>query len=131
MTFLSIDHPAISCQDPRKLADWYCKHFGMQLIADDGKEPPSLLVGYASDTKTSCMVELMPTRHPGTPPIEMPRFCQGLRHFAIRVSDFDKAYELMKAAGVTFMFEPLQAIGGGKVVSFRDPEGNEVQIVQR
>ena len=30
-----------------------------------------------------------------------------------------------------FLFEPVVAVGGGKVVSFRDPEGNELQIVQR
>jgi glyoxylase I family protein len=129
--FQAIDHPAISCHDPRKIARWYCEHLGMQLIADDGKEPPSLLVGFSSDTKSGCMIELMPVRHPGPPPVDVPRFAQGLRHFAIRVSDFDAAYAQLKAAGVTFLFEPVQAVGGGKIVSFRDPEGNELQIVQR
>jgi catechol 2,3-dioxygenase-like lactoylglutathione lyase family enzyme len=74
----------------------------------------------------------MPIKHPGRPkPVDVPRFCQGLRHFAVRVSNFDQAYAQLKEAGVTFLFEPVQAVGGGKIVSFRDPEGNEVQIVQR
>jgi len=29
------------------------------------------------------------------------------------------------------MFEPVAAVGGGTISSFRDPEGNELQIVQR
>jgi len=47
------------------------------------------------------------------------------------VSDFDQAYAALKAAGVIFIMEPMPAIGGGKLVSFRDPEGNELQIIQR
>jgi catechol 2,3-dioxygenase-like lactoylglutathione lyase family enzyme len=78
------------------------------------------------------LIELMPIKNPGGPkPIDVPRFCQGLRHFAVRVSDFDKAYARLRAAGVQFLFEPVKAVGGGKIVSFRDPEGNELQIVQR
>jgi catechol 2,3-dioxygenase-like lactoylglutathione lyase family enzyme len=54
-----------------------------------------------------------------------------LRHLALRVSDFDEAYRRLKNLGVRFLFEPITALGGGKIVSFRDPEGNELQIVQR
>jgi predicted enzyme related to lactoylglutathione lyase len=50
---------------------------------------------------------------------------------AIRVTDFDAAYAQLKAAGVQFLGEPGTAVGGGPIVSFRDPEGNELQIVQR
>jgi predicted enzyme related to lactoylglutathione lyase len=49
----------------------------------------------------------------------------------VRVSDFDAAYAKLKEAGVEYLFEPVIAVGGGRIVSFRDPEGNEVQIVQR
>jgi predicted enzyme related to lactoylglutathione lyase len=47
------------------------------------------------------------------------------------VSNFDEAYGKLKTLGVKFLFEPIAAVGGGKVVSFRDPEGNELQIVER
>jgi glyoxylase I family protein len=132
MLYTAIDHPAISCNDPRKLAEWYCKHMGMKILGDNGQEPASLLLGYSDDLRAGATLELMPVKNPGgTPPVEVPRFCQGLRHFAVRVSDFDAAYAELKAIGVEFLFEPVIAVGGGKIVSFRDPEGNEVQIVQR
>jgi catechol 2,3-dioxygenase-like lactoylglutathione lyase family enzyme len=103
----------------------------MKIVRDDGKEPPSLLLAWSDDLKTNSMLELMPIKHPGPSPRDLPRLCPGLRHFAIRVTDFDQAYARVKAAGVEFLFEPTTAVGGGRVVSFRDPDGNEVQIVQR
>jgi glyoxylase I family protein len=128
MPYLCIDHPAISCQDVERQAAWYCKVFGMVVEFHDGKTPPSVLVGYPGDCTA---LELMPVRDKGPEPAKVPRFQPGLRHLAFRVSDFHVAYEKLKQDGVEFLFEPLQAVGGGMVVSFRDPEGNELQIVQR
>ena len=44
---------------------------------------------------------------------------------------FDSAYEKLKMLGVRFITEPGEALGGGRTILFRDPEGNELQIVQR
>jgi catechol 2,3-dioxygenase-like lactoylglutathione lyase family enzyme len=132
MLFLSIDHPAIACQDVNRQMKWYCEQLGMQLIASDGKMPPGLLVGYGNNANGGAMVELMPAREPGPAPDAFARFQPGLRHLAFRVANFDEAYNRLKAGGVKFLFEPVNnAVGGGKIVSFRDPEGNELQIVER
>jgi len=129
--FLSIDHPAIACYDVKRQIEWYCRHLGMRVVASNGQDPPSAVVGYDADARGGAMIELMPAREPGPPPQDVPRFSPGVRHIALRVSDFDAAYAQLKAAGVPFLMEPAQAVGGGKIVSFRDPEGNELQIVQR
>jgi glyoxylase I family protein len=132
MLYLAIDHPAVSALDVHKLAGWYCKHMGMRIVGDNGQEPASLLLGWDDDLRVGATLELMPVKdHGGPAPASVPRLCQGIRHFAVRVSDFDKAYAELKAIGVPFLFEPIVAVGGGRIVSFRDPEGNEVQIVQR
>ncbi len=131
MLFTGIDHPAISCQNVRLQIEWYCTHLGMRLVASNGQEPPSVVVGFGETMKDGPMIELMPMKDIGPSPIDLPRFCQGLRHLAFRVSNFDVAYEKLKAAGIAFLFEPAIAVGGGKIVSFRDPEGNELQIVER
>jgi len=73
----------------------------------------------------------MPVRDEGSDAADMARFQHGMRHFAFRVADFEAAYKRLKELGIKFLFEPVTAIGGGKIVSFRDPEGNEVQIVER
>ena len=131
MLYQSVDHPAISCLDVQGQAQWYCQHLGMKMFFSDGKVPPSVLLGYGDTIGRTAMVELMPARDPGPGPDTLARFAPGIRHLALRVSDFDEAYRRLKLLGVKFLFEPAVAGGGGKVVSFRDPEGNELQIVQR
>ena len=132
MLFTQIDHPAISCRDPQAQMDWYCRNLGMRVIATNGQQPPSAILGFGEGgVRGGSILEIMPVKDAGPSPAEMPRFAPGLRHLAFRVSDFEKAYAKLKSAGVTFLFEPTTAVGGGKIVSFRDPEGNELQIVQR
>jgi glyoxylase I family protein len=130
--FTGIDHPAIACHDVDAMIRWYERHLGMRLIASNGQTPASVVMGYGEGgVRGAAMIELMPARESGPEPIDHARFAPGIRHVALRVSDFDRAYAALKAAGVTFLFEPTVAVGGGKIVSFRDPEGNELQIVQR
>lgn len=131
MPFTAIDHPAIACYDPRKLGQWYCDTFGMRIIAENGAEPPSMVIGFDRDVRSGAMIEIMPAREEGDHPAKFRRFQPGLRHMALRVTDFDAAYAELKSAGIEFLGEPVIAVGGGRIVSFRDPEGNELQIVQR
>ena len=131
MLFTSLDHPAIACSDVEKLADWYCRNFGMRIIASNGEKPPAMVIGYGDSLRGGAMIELMPVKHPGADPASFGRFAPGIRHIALRVSDFDAAYAKLKELDVPFTTEIGQAVGGGKTILFRDPEGNELQIVQR
>jgi len=129
--FLSLDHPCIACTDVRRQVEWYCLALGMRVIATDDKEPPGFLVGYDGTTADGAMIELVPAKDPGPRPDSFKRFQPGLRHVALRVTDFGEAYARLKSLGVVFTVDPGEALGGGKTVLFRDPEGNELQIVQR
>jgi catechol 2,3-dioxygenase-like lactoylglutathione lyase family enzyme len=130
--YTCIDHPAISCRDVEAMSRWYCANLGMRTIASNGQTPPSVLLGYDGKATGGAMIELMPAKDDGPDPAAVARFQPGLRHLAIRVSDFESAYGKLASVGVEFLFEPIDgAVGGGKIVSFRDPEGNELQIVER
>jgi glyoxylase I family protein len=131
MIFTAVEHPAIACHDVRKLADWYCRTFGMQVIASNDAEPPAMVIGFSKSLTDGAVIEMMPVRDEGPKPAETPRFQPGIRHVAFRVSDFDEAYAKLKDAGVQFTTPPGEAVGGGRTILFRDPEGNELQIVQR
>jgi len=126
--FLSIDHPAIACYDVQRQIKWYCDNLGMRVIA---RGDAAALVGYDEHPKAGAMIELMAVKHVGPPPIEIPTHCPGLRHLALRVKNFDEAQKKLTSAGATFIGEIGRAVGGGKIQSFRDPEGNELQIVER
>ena len=129
--FLALDHPCVACTDVRKQVEWYCLALGMRVITTDSKEPPGFLVGYDESVAGGAMIELVPARDAGPRADAFKRFQPGIRHVALRVADFDAAYARLKQLGVTFTVEPGEAMGGGKTVLFRDPEGNELQIVQR
>jgi len=77
------------------------------------------------------MIELVAAKDAGPRADSFKRFQPGIRHVALRVNDFDAAYARLKELRVAFTVEPGEAMGGGKTVLFRDPEGNELQIVQR
>jgi catechol 2,3-dioxygenase-like lactoylglutathione lyase family enzyme len=131
MLYTGIDHPAIACSDVRALAAWYCETFGMRVLAQNGADPPAMVIGFGEGLSGGAVIELMPAADPGPDPASFARFQPGIRHVALRVSDFDAAHARLRAAGVRFTTEPGQAVGGGRTVLFRDPEGNELQIVQR
>src|SRR5437870_7208294 len=106
--FTGIDHPAITCYDVKAQIEWYCKMLGMKVIASNNQEPPSAMLGYGDGGVTGgTMMELMPARDPGPKPIDVPRFAPGVRHVALRVSDFDQAYSALKAAGIKFLMDPI------------------------
>ena len=125
--FTAIDHPAIAANDPAALIRWYCAVLGMKVIATNGLNPPTALVGYGELVS----IEIMPVKDPGPAPGDTPRCSPGLRHLALRVRNFAEARSHLEQHGVKLMFEPVAAIGGGTISSFRDPEGNELQIVER
>jgi len=131
MLFTAIDHPAIACYNTAKQIQWYCATLGMRVIATNEQNPPTAIVGYDEHARGGAMIELMPVREDGPRPETLRRFQPGIRHVALRVSNFDEACAALNSAGVRFISEPGDAMGGGRIVSFRDPEGNELQIVQR
>ena len=129
--FLAIDHPAIACRDTRRQIEWYRGKLGMRIVAQNDADPPTALMGYDKDLRHGAVIELMPARDAGPEPAAVARFAPGLRHLALRVQDFEDAFGYLKERGVEFLSEPGIAVGGGRIVSFRDPEGNELQIVER
>jgi glyoxylase I family protein len=122
--FAGVDHIAIAAQDPARLADWYCEHLGFRALSDNGKERPTRLLAGAAGG----MIEMMPDDE--SPPPGRELFDRGLSHLAVRVSDLDRALARLRQSGVD-VAEPVAAAGGGRVATFRDPEGNVVQVVER
>ena len=131
MSFVAVDHPSIACQDLDRLAQWYRDAFGMRIIARNDVGRRGLLLGFDESTRGGAMIELTAATQPGPRADTFSRAQPGLRHVAIRVNDFNRAYERLKELRVEFTTEPHEAMGGGRTVLFRDPEGNELQVVQR
>lgn len=131
MSFLAIDHPSLACLDLDRMTKWYCDAFGMKVVTRNDSGRRGVLIGFDGSTNGSAMIELTESRDTGPKPDSIGRAAPGWRHVAIRVRDFEAAHERLKQLNVRFTTEPHDAMGGGRTILFRDPEGNELQIVQR
>lgn len=121
--FLGIDHPAVAAEDVDALADWYCATVGYEKLVRTDK--PVWILRAADGT----LLEIMPRDE--TPRPERTVWTPGWSHLAIRVRDFDAAERLLDERGVQWSGDVAEAVGGGRVRSFLDPDGNMLQILQR
>jgi glyoxylase I family protein len=121
--FTGIDHPAIAVRDVDAMADWYCLVLGYTKYHRDPK-PVWML-----STPDGSLLEIMPVDH--TPRPHRTTWTPGWSHLALRVNDINAAIAHLEAHNVTFTSELIDAIGGGKVRAFEDPEGNMLQVVER
>jgi len=118
-----IDHPAVAAENVDALADWYCDVLAYQRVLRH--EKPVWILRAPDGT----LLEIMP--RDDTPRPERTTWTPGWSHLALRVTNFDAAIRDLEAKGVRWSGQPGDAVGGGRVRSFFDPEGNMVQIVER
>jgi glyoxylase I family protein len=119
-----VDHVAIAAKDAKTLAQWYCETLGLRILFDNGKEPPTYLVG----GDMGAVLEIMPDngeKRAAPQPLD-----PGIRHIALRVRDFEAAYAALQGK-VLGLMPPAPAAGGGQIAFFHDPEGNLLQLVSR
>jgi catechol 2,3-dioxygenase-like lactoylglutathione lyase family enzyme len=55
----------------------------------------------------------------------------GISHFCIEVTEIEREYERMKAAGVSFHCAPIEFFGKAKAAYGRDPDGNVFELWER
>src|SRR5262245_39794357 len=94
--FIGIEHTAIASPSPAKLAQWYVYHLGFRHTYNyEG----NYFVRAANDA----IIEIIQAEGPRADQKDRD---PGIRHLAIQVSDFDAAYQSLKAHGVHFTTEP-------------------------
>jgi glyoxylase I family protein len=124
MNFL-IEHIGLAAQNTTALKDWYVSVLGAQLIYTDVKTPPAYFL-----------------KLPGGPLIEIYAGGYGLagtgdnslagwRHLALRVASLDEAQVELARHGVNFSEAIKPAGGGGRILFFKDVEGNLLHLVER
>ena len=140
MRFVSrLDHLAIAAADTAALVKWYERVLGLVVHLEKAPTPPQtqkvFLIGPpvdgagATGVRQGMMIEVMPRND--TPRHERNSHEPGLSHAAWAVSDFDRVMTHLKECGVKLRGETIQAMGGGRLQSFLDCEGNMMQIVER
>ncbi len=123
--FSIVEHMGIAVADPKASAAWYEKVLDFKEIFSNGAEPPTLLVEHPSGFRLEVIPKTdrpQPEREPRDP---------GWSHIALKVADLDAAAAELTSRGLVFDDDPVEAVGGGRILNFSDPDGNMMQIVER
>ena len=118
-----IDHPAIAVKDIHEMVKWYCDVLNYEVECQ--MDPPVYLLKAADGS----FIEVMPIDETQRP--ERTTWTPGWSHLALRVENMDAAIEYLDTHNVKWLSEVVPPVGGGKLRSFEDPEGNMWQIVER
>ena len=123
--YFTVEHIGLAARDTMGLKDWYVEVLGAREVFTDGKSPPAFLL----ETAGGLMIEI----YPGDSRVELTadNKLAGWRHLAMRVDSIETARAELARRGVT-VDEPIKpAGGGGRVLFFKDCEGNLLHLVER
>lgn len=124
MNFI-IEHIALPASNINALRDWYVAKLGATCITPNGAEPP-YFIRLPGATTTFEMYEAT-----GSVPQTGDNGIAGWRHLALRVDSIEAARQELDARGVVFPDPIKPAAGGGRVLFFKDCEGNLLHLVER
>ncbi len=134
-----LDHVAIAADNTEQMVVWYNRMLGLVVVARTNPTDPAQQVTYligppaSGDASRGVHAGMMMEIMPRNDHVRRPRDSHdaGISHVAWLVTDFDEAYAHLSAQGVGFVGSVVQAVGGGRLISFVDCEGNLMQIVER
>lgn len=110
---------AIQAKDPKALSDWYSNRFGLTI---QGEMPGGFYGGFEwNGMSFNIAIVTAGGSHPGSAP--------GTAYLVFHVGDYDGFLAARAAKELT----PFKTTGDkgdkfGRFASFRDPEGNEVDV---
>ena len=121
----AVEHIGLAARDTGALKEWYARVLGAREVFADGKTPPAYLLNLNGGP----LIEIYPADSSLTETGD--NRLAGWRHLALRVGSIESARDALRRNGVVFE-EPIKpAGGGGRVLFFRDGEGNLLHLVER
>lgn len=122
---LSAEHIGLASGDTAALRAWYVRVLGAREVFSDGKTPSAFLL----ELPGGLWIEIYPADK-AVAETGNNRLA-GWRHLALRVESIEAARDELAARGVVFEEPVKPAGGGGRVLFFKDCEGNLLHLVER
>jgi catechol 2,3-dioxygenase-like lactoylglutathione lyase family enzyme len=120
---VSIQSVLINVVDVQKSVDFYQRNLGGELVGEHDND--GALLDFLVGTVRLRRIE------PGAASTWIPDDLQlGFRHLGFKVTNLDERVETLKAAGVVFHLEPIDAEGGVRLAFFYDPDGTLLEFVE-
>jgi catechol 2,3-dioxygenase-like lactoylglutathione lyase family enzyme len=121
---MPIKNVVVNCVDVQRSVEYYTKFLELRLIGEATPESAVLdavtatielrAVGAGRDQSTWVGDDLQ----------------KGFRHIGFKVDRLDERAEVLKAAGVEFKLDPLDAEGKVRICFFFDPDGTLLEMIQ-
>ena len=120
-----VEHIGLAARDTVTLKEWYVRVLDAREVFNDGKSPPAFLLELAG----GLMIEIYPgeTKMDATGNNQL----AGWRHLALRVESIESTRDELAKQGVALEEQIKPAGGGGRVLFFKDIEGNLLHLVER
>lgn len=119
-----LEHLGLAARDTTALKEWYVATLNAQVVFQMPQEPPAFLIRLGG-----VLIEIYPAR--GDSELTRDNGLAGWRHIALKVPSLEQAREYLAARAVQFTEAIKPAGGGGRVLFFRDPEGNLLHLAER
>jgi catechol 2,3-dioxygenase-like lactoylglutathione lyase family enzyme len=121
----SLEHLGLAARNTPALRDWYINTLGAELLFSNNENPPAFLLRLPG----GAVIEIYPA-HDQIDATANNRLA-GWRHIALRVDSIETSRAKLESRGVRFEDQPKPAGGGGRVLFFKDDEGNLLHLVER
>ncbi|HUS34231.1 MAG TPA: VOC family protein [Verrucomicrobiae bacterium] len=121
----SLEHLGLAARNTPALRDWYINTLSAELLFSNNENPPAFLLRLPG----GAVIEIYPA-HEQLEATANNRLA-GWRHIALRVDSIETSRAKLESRGVRFEEQPKPAGGGGRVLFFKDEEGNLLHLVER
>ena len=120
----TLEHIGLAALDPEKLKQWYERVLDGNVVFAMRQTPPAFLLNlggtfieiYSAESQNAAVAN---------------NRLAGWRHIALKVASLDAAKSHLESRGVVFEESIKPAGGGGRVLFFKDPEGNLLHLTER
>ena len=121
----AFEHIGLPARDPAALKDWYARTLDAELVYENGQTPPAFFLRLPGGLLIEIYEGDFSLRETSDNALN------GWRHLALRVDALESAREELTRRGLEFSEPVKPAGGGGRVLFFKDPEGNLLHLVER
>jgi len=118
--FKGLEHTAIASPNPKALAEWYVENLEFRINFEYSGN-------YFVRAQNGSLLEIIPSE--GDRPSNQMKD-PGIRHLAIDVDDFDKAWEILQSRNIKAVAGPFEN-KGNRLVFFADLDGNLLHLISR
>ena len=125
--FKNIEHIGIFSPNTKKLAEWYCSVFGLEVSLKISKESDEKSV-YFLNSANGMFIEILPSN-------DKERLLRslndpGISHIGIVVNNFNKVSDYLNSKEIALR-DVRETSQGWKIGYFNDLDGNILEIIHR